>query len=94
MKKGLSAARINPARPAWWSRPMKGTLFLDEIGDLSAEAQAKLLRFLESGEYYRVGGTQKHCVETRVVAATNKNLSGLIADGNFREDLYYPPGRC
>ena len=67
----------------------EGTLFLDEIGDLSAEAQAKLLRFLESGEYYRVGGTQKHSVKTRVVAATNKELSGLIANGDFREDLYF-----
>jgi DNA-binding NtrC family response regulator len=66
-----------------------GTLFLDEVGDLSAESQAKLLRFIESGEYYRVGGTQKHSVKTRVVAATNKNLSELIADGDFREDLYY-----
>jgi DNA-binding NtrC family response regulator len=66
-----------------------GTLFLDEVGDLNAEAQAKLLRFLESGEYYRVGGTKKHTIRTRVVSATNKDLSGLIADGNFREDLYY-----
>ena len=67
----------------------EGTLFLDEVGDLSAEAQAKLLRFLESGEYYRVGGTQKHTVKTRIVAATNKDLSGLIRDGRFREDLYF-----
>ncbi|MGD8764254.1 MAG: sigma-54 dependent transcriptional regulator, partial [Desulfobacteraceae bacterium] len=66
-----------------------GTLFLDEIGDLNADAQAKLLRFLESGEYYRVGGTEKCSVKTRVVAATNKDLSGLIAEGRFREDLYY-----
>ena len=66
-----------------------GTLFLDEVGDLSADAQAKLLRFLESGEYYRVGSTQKYAVRTRVVSATNKDLSDLIANGNFREDLYY-----
>jgi transcriptional regulator with PAS, ATPase and Fis domain len=66
-----------------------GTLFLDEVGDLSLEAQAKLLRFLEEGEYYRVGGTRKHTVRTRVVSATNKNLEELIGKGLFREDLYY-----
>jgi DNA-binding NtrC family response regulator len=66
-----------------------GTLFLDEIGDLSLEAQAKLLRFLEEGEYYRVGGTKKLTVRTRVVSATNKNIEELIGKGLFREDLYY-----
>jgi DNA-binding NtrC family response regulator len=66
-----------------------GTLFLDEIGDLSLEAQAKLLRFLEEGEYYRVGGTKKLTVRTRVVSATNKNLEERIGVGLFREDLYY-----
>lgn len=66
-----------------------GTLFLDEVGDLSPEAQAKLLRFLEEGEYYRVGGTRKLRVRTRVVSATNKDLAGMIEEGLFREDLYY-----
>jgi DNA-binding NtrC family response regulator len=66
-----------------------GTLFLDEVGDLSMEAQAKLLRFLEEGEFYRVGGTKKHHVHTRVVSATNKDLGTLIGKGLFREDLYY-----
>ncbi len=66
-----------------------GTLFLDEVGDLGLEAQAKLLRFLEEGEYYRVGGTKKQKVRTRVVSATNKNLETLIGNGQFREDLYY-----
>jgi DNA-binding NtrC family response regulator len=66
-----------------------GTLFLDEIGDLSLEAQAKLLRFLEEGEFYRVGGTRKLTVRTRVVSATNKNLEERIGRGLFREDLYY-----
>jgi DNA-binding NtrC family response regulator len=53
------------------------------------EAQAKLLRFLEEGEYYRVGGTKKRSVQTRIVSATNKDLAGMVADGNFRQDLYY-----
>lgn len=66
-----------------------GTLLLDEVGDLSPEAQAKLLRFLEEGEYYRVGGTRKFTVRARVVSATNKNLQELIQKGLFREDLYY-----
>ncbi|MBI5343009.1 MAG: sigma-54-dependent Fis family transcriptional regulator [Deltaproteobacteria bacterium] len=66
-----------------------GTLFLDEVGDLSMEAQAKFLRFLEEGEFYRVGGTRKHHVRTRVVSATNKDLAAMIGKGLFREDLYY-----
>ncbi|MBW1822608.1 MAG: sigma-54-dependent Fis family transcriptional regulator [Deltaproteobacteria bacterium] len=66
-----------------------GTLFLDEVGDLSMAAQAKLLRFLEEGEYYRVGGTEKHRVKPRIVSATNRDLQKMIEDGKFREDLYY-----
>jgi DNA-binding NtrC family response regulator len=67
-----------------------GTLFLDEVGDLSPDAQAKLLRFLESGEYFRVGGTRKHKVKTRIVSATNKDLLVMSQDeGGFRLDLYY-----
>ncbi|MGE5663943.1 MAG: sigma-54-dependent transcriptional regulator [Deltaproteobacteria bacterium] len=66
-----------------------GTLFLDEVGDLSLEAQAKLLRFLEEGDYYRVGGTKKLKVTTRVVSATNRNPESLIEKGLFRQDLYY-----
>jgi DNA-binding NtrC family response regulator len=66
-----------------------GTLFLDEVGDLSLEAQAKLLRFLEEGEYYRVGGTRKLQIHTRVVSATNKDLDDMIEKDLFRQDLYY-----
>ena len=66
-----------------------GTLFLDEVGDLSIEAQAKLLRFLEDGEFYRVGGTKKLQIRTRVVSATNKDLDAMIEKGLFRQDLYY-----
>ena len=66
-----------------------GTLFLDEVGDLSLEAQAKLLRFLEEGEYYRVGGTKKLRIHTRVVSATNKDLDTMIEKEFFRRDLYY-----
>ncbi|MDX1708224.1 MAG: sigma-54 dependent transcriptional regulator [Desulfobacterales bacterium] len=66
-----------------------GTLFLDEVGDLSGEAQVKLLRFLDTGEYYRVGGTKKHAVQTRIISATNRDLTALVAAGEFRNDLYH-----
>jgi DNA-binding NtrC family response regulator len=69
-----------------------GTLFLDEVGDLSLEAQAKLLRFLELGEFYRVGGTKKLHIDTRVISATNKDIDQMIEDGHFRKDLYFRLG--
>lgn len=66
-----------------------GTLFLDEIGDMHLDAQAKLLRVLQEGELERVGGTATIQVDVRIVAATNKDLPEAIAQGEFREDLYY-----
>jgi two-component system response regulator AtoC len=69
-----------------------GTLFLDEVGDLSLEAQAKLLRFLELGEFYRVGGTRKFQIQTRVISATNKDIDHMIEKGRFRKDLYFRLG--
>jgi transcriptional regulator with GAF, ATPase, and Fis domain len=66
-----------------------GTLFLDEIGDLSAGGQAKLLRVLEEKVVFRVGGHQPIPVDTRIVAATNRNLAESVRAGKFREDLFY-----
>ncbi|WP_044747888.1 sigma-54 interaction domain-containing protein [Bacillus alveayuensis] len=66
-----------------------GSIFLDEIGELSANMQAKLLRVLQEGEIVRVGGTKPIPINVRVIAATNVNLEKAIADGTFREDLYY-----
>jgi len=66
-----------------------GTLFLDEVGDLHASSQAKLLRVLQEGEFHRVGGEQSIRVAVRVLAATNRDLSELVAQQKFREDLYY-----
>lgn len=66
-----------------------GTLFLDEIGDMPLEAQTRLLRVLQQGEYTTVGGRTPISTDVRIIAATNKNLKSLIAKGLFREDLYY-----
>ena len=66
-----------------------GTLFLDEIGDLALDAQAKLLRALETGEIERVGGTRTAKVDVRLLAATNKDLAAAVKSGDFREDLYF-----
>ncbi|MCU1274037.1 MAG: Sigma-54 dependent transcriptional regulator (modular protein) [Bryobacterales bacterium] len=66
-----------------------GTLFLDEIGDIPLELQAKLLRVLQEQEFERLGSTQTHRVNVRVVAATNQNLLTLVAEKLFRMDLYY-----
>jgi two-component system nitrogen regulation response regulator NtrX len=67
----------------------KGTLFLDEIGDMSLQAQAKVLRAIEDGKIERVGGTKKIPVDVRLISATNKNLAEEITKGNFREDLFH-----
>ena len=67
----------------------QGTLFLDEIGDIPLELQPKLLRVLQEGEFERLGSTQTQKVNVRVIAATNANLSELVAEKQFRSDLYY-----
>jgi two-component system, NtrC family, nitrogen regulation response regulator NtrX len=66
-----------------------GTLFLDEVGDMSLAAQAKVLRVLQDGDVTRIGGAKPRQVDVRVIAATNKKLETEIAEGRFREDLYY-----
>ena len=67
----------------------KGTIFLDEVGDMSAKTQAKVLRVLQEGEVERLGSSKTIKVDVRVIAATNKNLEDEIADGRFREDLFF-----
>jgi two-component system response regulator AtoC len=67
----------------------RGTLFLDEIGEITQQTQVKLLRFLEEKKIQRVGGTEKHEVDVRIIAATNRHLLKGVQEGTFREDLYY-----
>lgn len=81
---GASSRRIGKFEQA-----DRGTLFLDEIGDMSPDAQAKVLRALQENAIVRVGGSQKIKVDVRVLAATNKDLLDEIEEGNFREDLYH-----
>jgi len=66
-----------------------GTLFLDEIGDMSPSTQAKILRVLQEHEFERLGGTRTVGVDVRIITATNRNLSQMVQDGRFREDLFY-----
>ena len=66
-----------------------GTIFLDEIGDMSLNAQAKVLRVLQENKISRIGGDGDIQVDVRIIAATNKNLKEEITKGNFREDLYH-----
>jgi len=72
-----------------FERAHGGTLFLDEIGELDGNLQAKLLRVLQEKTFERVGGTREIAVDVRVIAATNRDLKQSVADGKFREDLYY-----
>ena len=66
-----------------------GTIFLDEIGDISPNMQLKLLRVLQEGEFERVGGTETIKVDVRIIAATNRDLAGMMLKGEFRQDLFF-----
>jgi DNA-binding NtrC family response regulator len=88
-EKGAFSGALATGKKGLIETAQSGTLFLDEVGDLGYKAQAKVLRFLESGEFYKVGGTSQQHIETRVVAATNKDLEDLVTKGLFRKDLYY-----
>ena len=76
-------------RAGWIASAQGGTLFLDEVAEIAPEVQAKLLRFLESGEIQRVGSDRTEKVDARIVAATHRDLEALIREGRFRQDLYH-----
>jgi two-component system NtrC family response regulator len=79
----------NSNKPGKVEMADSGTLFLDEIGELPLESQVKLLRLIQQGEIERVGTTRPRIINVRIVAATNRNLSAMVEDGSFREDLFY-----
>lgn len=76
-------------RKGWFERADRGTLFLDEIGELPPAAQVRLLRILQDGTFERIGGQRTLTADVRIVAATHRNLRAMVADGRFREDLWY-----
>ncbi len=76
-------------RKGWFERADGGTLFLDEVAELPAAVQVRLLRVLQDGSFERVGGQQALNVDVRVVAATHRDLAGMVRDGRFRQDLWY-----
>ncbi len=76
-------------KPGKFEMANGGTIFLDEVGELPMDMQAKLLRVIQERRFYRVGGTNPIEVDVRLIAATNRDISKLVAEGKFREDLYY-----
>jgi hydrogenase-4 transcriptional activator len=76
-------------RKGWFEQAHLGTLFLDEVAELSPAVQVRLLRVVQEGELLRVGGTQPVTVDVRIIAATHRDLAGMVEVGAFREDLFY-----
>ena len=87
-EKGAFTGAISD-RNGYFAEANGGTIFLDEVGELPLSTQARLLRVLESGEYIKVGSSKVQKTDVRIVAATNVNFAEAIAEGRFREDLYY-----
>jgi DNA-binding NtrC family response regulator len=88
-ERGAAGAGVTARRAGHLELAAGGTLFLDEVSELESRLQGKLLRALEQGSFFRVGGTQKVEVDVRIVTATNRDLSALVREGRFRDDLFY-----
>ncbi len=88
-EKGAFTGARNDGKPGKFEMAHRGTIFLDEIGELPLEMQPKLLRILEEKAFERLGGTQIIHSDFRLIAATNRNLAKMVAEGSFRSDLYY-----
>jgi transcriptional regulator with PAS, ATPase and Fis domain len=88
-EKGAFTGAQSSGKPGSFELADGGTLFLDEIGELPLPAQVKLLRFLEDGCIIRLGGSQKRTIDARILAATNRDLSEMVSQGHFRQDLFY-----
>lgn len=88
-EKGAFTGASASGKKGYFELANNGVIFLDEIGELPLEMQAKLLRVIQDGEFYRVGGTAPVKTNVRIISATNKNLEKLVEEGSFRRDLYY-----
>ncbi|WP_051273428.1 sigma-54 interaction domain-containing protein [Desulfotruncus alcoholivorax] len=88
-ERGAFTGARKEGKPGKFEEAHNGTIFLDEIGDLPLHLQVKLLRVLQDKEIVRVGGTEARKINTRVIAATNKDLQQMVLEGKFREDLFY-----
>ena len=86
---GAFTGALNRGKEGYFKLAEGGTIFLDEIADISLMMQMKLLEVLQNRTYFKVGGSKKEKVDTRIIAATNKDLKQLVREGKFREDLYY-----
>ena len=86
---GSFTGALKTGKPGFLQAAAGGTLFLDEISEVSPRGQAKLLKVIEEKEIYRVGSTIPEKVDVRFVAASNRSLKDLVAEGRFREDLFY-----
>jgi transcriptional regulator with PAS, ATPase and Fis domain len=88
-EKGAFTGANEKGKPGFFELADSGTLFLDEIGELPLNVQSKILRFLEDNELVRVGGTQSRKIDVRVIAATNRELEGMVKQKLFRKDLFF-----